>query len=34
MDVFGLTIDNGNIIVNTGEIKQGTPDNPSLAIQP
>ena len=34
MDVFGLTIENGNITVDTGDITQGTPDNPSLATEP
>lgn len=34
MDVFGLTIENGNITVDTGSITQGTPNNPSLAILP
>jgi Rieske Fe-S protein len=34
MDVFGLTIENGNITVDTGSITQGTPDNPSHAIEP
>jgi cytochrome b6-f complex iron-sulfur subunit len=34
MDVFALTIEGGNIVVDTGAIIQGTPDNPSLAVEP
>lgn len=34
MDVFELTIEDNNIIVNTAVIRKGTTENPSLAIQP
>lgn len=34
MDTFEVTVENGNIVVNTGEITPGTTDNPSRAVLP
>ncbi len=34
LDTFALTIENGNIIVDTGSITQGTTENPSRAVLP
>lgn len=34
MDTFEFTVDGGNIVVNTGKITRGTPDNASRAILP
>ena len=34
MDTFAFTIENGNIIVDTGTITQGTTENPSRAVLP
>jgi hypothetical protein len=34
MDTFGMTIDNGRISVNTGDVTPGGPDNPDRAVRP